>query len=94
MKAVGFGFDPDYLSDLPLTSFNVLAEDMLEVEAREKVERAWTAMVAAQGTAQSMKDQVKPWTDLIKKSGKPKGQGQDFAKALKTKPKLGGRRGR
>jgi hypothetical protein len=93
MKAVSFGFGPDYLVDLPLPSFNLLAEDMLEVEAREKVERAWVSMVAAQGDAKTMQEQVKPWVDVIKKSQKTKASGGDFAKALKQKPKLGGKRG-
>jgi hypothetical protein len=96
VRAVAFGFEPSYLADLPVTSFNALVEDVIEVEARDKVERAWISMIAAQGKAENMKEQLKPWTDVMKRSGsRPKGDDKGFANKIKANPKLrGGKRGR
>ena len=49
------------IADLDILSFSALADVVTRVTARHKYERAWTAMIAAQGTKDGMEKLTKPW---------------------------------
>lgn len=52
------GFDVDYVLDLPIPNFTSLVKSVTAVIYQQKIEDAWTAMFAAQGTVKGMTDWV------------------------------------
>lgn len=60
MMILGMGFD----------EFGSLHESVVRLEAQDKIETAWTAMIAAQGTHKVMTDWLEPSNRLLSRSGK------------------------
>jgi hypothetical protein len=55
--------------DMDVLSFVALAEVVSRVSSRHKYESAWAAMIAAQGTKESMEKLTKPWNPDAVKTG-------------------------
>lgn len=55
------------IADLDILTFNALLSSVIRVSMNQKIESAWTAMVAAQGTQKSMKE----WTKGLWKAANP-----------------------
>ncbi len=71
--------------DFDIETFNELLESVLRNEYHEKIERAWTGMVAAQGAHKDMKNWVSQWTKILRHSDadekeKQSGNLDDFLK--------------
>lgn len=58
----------DVIADMDVLSFVALAEVVARTSRRRKYESAWTAMVAAQGTKESMEKLTKPWNQAPTKT--------------------------
>jgi len=61
--------------DFDIETFNEMLESVLRVEYHEKIERAWTMMVAAQGDQKSMQKWVGQWSKITR--GGAQGVAQD-----------------
>lgn len=59
------GWALDAVLDLDVDTFNDMVEASLRVEYMDKIEHAWTLMVAAQGKDSDMKKWTKRWKDVI-----------------------------
>ena len=61
--------------DLDLRTFNRLLNNVLKLSYRERIEDAWTRMLAAQGKEDAMKRWLQPWQDVV---NGPQEQGTDI----------------
>lgn len=59
------GYPPDFIFSLDMLSFIALVEGSNRINAAKKIEQAWTAMTAAQGTGKSMKNFLKPFHRIV-----------------------------
>jgi len=70
------------IGDLDLLTFNALLTSVIRVTYTHRTEAAWTALIAAQGTKESMEKWVGGWERAIT-GEKPKKKGMmDFLKAF------------
>lgn len=53
------------IADLDMLTFNALLLSVMRVSSLYKTEQAWTAMIAAQGTEETMTKWVKPWQKVV-----------------------------
>lgn len=60
------GWSLEAILDFDIETFNEILESVLRVEYHEKIERAWTMMVAAQGDHKSMKQWVGQWSKITR----------------------------
>lgn len=51
--------------DLDIDTFNDMVEASLRVEYMDKIEDAWTRMIASQGKDSDMKKWTKRWKDIV-----------------------------
>lgn len=63
--SIATGVAPADVADMDILSFSALFEVIERVSARRKYESAWTAMVSAQGTKESMEKLTKPWKQNV-----------------------------
>jgi hypothetical protein len=84
VQLVGHGFDLDFLLDIDLLSFDAIVASYTRTTVSNKVESAWTSMLAAQGTSKDMKKWTKHWEGLV--PGRPETRsaksGDDFGKFI------------
>lgn len=66
--------------DLDVLTFNALVETLLRMEYHEKIEMAWTLMVASQGREKDMRKWVARWEDIagLKRAGTARDFLKDF----------------
>jgi hypothetical protein len=84
LRDVGPTYGPGlYVLDMDLLSFVSLSESNARVEAVDKVESAWTAFCAAQGSGENMKDRLARFMDLLP-STKTEGDIQTMSSLLNT----------
>lgn len=76
------GWDLDTVTDMDVLTFNSVCAVMTRIIYREKVETAWTSMVAAQGERASMESLTSSWLRAI-------GDNQAAAKQKETTTKKG-----
>ena len=67
---VSNGFELPYVLDLDLLSFDSLVASFNRVIMTEKIEGAWTSMIAAQASSKDMKKWTKRWEQAISAPGK------------------------
>jgi len=60
------GWSLDHVLDFDIETFNELLESVLRNEYHEKTERAWTALVAANGDSKKMKEWVGQWAKILR----------------------------
>ena len=68
------GWSLDTVLDFDVETFNELLESVLRNQYHEKIESAWTAMVAAQGDHKGMKKWVDQWAKVLRGGEKSAGQ--------------------
>ncbi len=66
------GHPIEFVRGLDIHSFDSLHESCTRLDAQQKIERAWSSMLAAQGEGKDMKkwvDQWKPYLDDVEENG-------------------------
>lgn len=82
------GWDIDKVRSLDVLTFNAIATGLTKLFYNEKVEQAWTNMIAAQGEAKSMTELTNGWLEAIgeqkvrKPKAAPTGGAKEFLKAM------------
>lgn len=85
-ELLGWGFTEERILDFDLPSFFSACESVSRVQARNKIETAWGAMIAAQGSGEGMKKFLESYHEVLESSGQAqKNDTAAFAMAIGKK---------
>lgn len=76
--------DLTQLTRMSVPDFDSLHESCERIKAQERVERAWTAMIAAQAAGKDMEKWLKQWEPLLEADKKHTGGMEEFRRKFGT----------